>query len=445
MYAPVLQRLKNLVPVPFAEELDDQLVEHQQLPTPFAESFVKVLTELRAGRPPAVAGLEGQLDEGQREGAIMALTQRVTLIQGPPGTGKTYIGTYIASLLANPQLYGASGAPLKILCVTYTNHAVDDFSEGLLKCGIRKILRLGGRASNDVVEPYTLQSKKKSVNALVRVKNYNFNRRFAAHKQRLEEVQAQVEQLQDDVQRLANLSPSDKWALIQSYLEDQGNSYGEELTLNDGATTGGDDDGGGGDADDDGGKFEVVAGGKGKRIRPEFLFKEWMRGAPKPAHVASLYTPRRGEKSCWDLSKAERIAMADRWVAAIVAESASALTSGLRDADAALSDFDDLNRESDFTYLEDAQIILCTTTGAAKNEALIRAAGCDVVLVEEAGEILETHVLSSIYREAKALIMIGDHKQLRPKVRPTCSQNVNALRCCDQSIDSDSGRCLDTG
>lgn len=38
------------------------------------------------------------------------------------------------------------------------------------------------------------------------------------------------------------------------------------------------------------------------------------------------------------------------------------------------------------------------------------------MLVEEAGEVLEAHILSSLNSGTKNLILIGDHKQLRPKV-----------------------------
>ena len=39
-----------------------------------------------------------------------------------------------------------------------------------------------------------------------------------------------------------------------------------------------------------------------------------------------------------------------------------------------------------------------------------------VVLVEEAGEILESHILTALGPETKQLVLIGDHKQLRPRV-----------------------------
>jgi len=42
-----------------------------------------------------------------------------------------------------------------------------------------------------------------------------------------------------------------------------------------------------------------------------------------------------------------------------------------------------------------------------------------VVLVEEAAEIMEAHVLTSVSLNCKHLIMIGDHKQLRPKQNTT--------------------------
>ena len=39
-----------------------------------------------------------------------------------------------------------------------------------------------------------------------------------------------------------------------------------------------------------------------------------------------------------------------------------------------------------------------------------------MLVVEEAGEILESHVLTALGPETKQLILIGDQKQLRPKV-----------------------------
>ena len=56
------------------------------------------------------------------------------------------------------------------------------------------------------------------------------------------------------------------------------------------------------------------------------------------------------------------------------------------------------------------RIIGCTTTGAAKFAQDIRGAQPDVLLVEEAGEILESHVLTAMGENTSQMILIGDHK-----------------------------------
>ena len=62
------------------------------------------------------------------------------------------------------------------------------------------------------------------------------------------------------------------------------------------------------------------------------------------------------------------------------------------------------------------RIIGCTSTGAAMNEDLLACFSPRVVFLEEAGEVLEAHILAGVPEDVKHLIMIGDHKQLRPKI-----------------------------
>lgn len=71
--------------------------------------------------------------------------------------------------------------------------------------------------------------------------------------------------------------------------------------------------------------------------------------------------------------------------------------------------------EKDRCIIKEKRIIGCTTTAAAKYVQAIHSASSGVLLVEEAGEILESHILTAFGRETRQLILIGDHKQLRPK------------------------------
>lgn len=58
--------------------------------------------------------------------------------------------------------------------------------------------------------------------------------------------------------------------------------------------------------------------------------------------------------------------------------------------------------------LRAARVICATTTGAAMYKELLRSPGVTpgVVLVEEAGELLEAHVLTSLSDHTKHLIMV---------------------------------------
>ena len=72
-------------------------------------------------------------NESQMRAFKLALTKESALIQGPPGTGKTFVGLKIAqALLDNTSLWQDEKGSSPILMVSYTNHALDQFLEGLI-------------------------------------------------------------------------------------------------------------------------------------------------------------------------------------------------------------------------------------------------------------------------------------------------------------------------
>ena len=64
-----------------------------------------------------------------------------------------------------------------------------------------------------------------------------------------------------------------------------------------------------------------------------------------------------------------------------------------------------------------------TTTGAAIHQELLNKLRAPVVFVEEAAEVLESNLLATLTPHVKHLVLIGDHKQLKPKVcnLPVCA------------------------
>ena len=85
------------------------------------------------------------LDRPQLDAFKAALMNEVSLTQGPPGTGKSFLGVkLVVSMLANMK---DDDPP--ILCICYTNHALDQFLEGLLDHDITNIIRMGGRSRSE--------------------------------------------------------------------------------------------------------------------------------------------------------------------------------------------------------------------------------------------------------------------------------------------------------
>ena len=70
---------------------------------------------------------------------------------------------------------------------------------------------------------------------------------------------------------------------------------------------------------------------------------------------------------------------------------------------------------SDAEAIKQYKIVAMTTTGAAKYSTILEQSNFEVIIIEEAAEVLESHVLSLLTKNTKRLILIGDHKQLKPK------------------------------
>ena len=82
-----------------------------------------------------------------------------------------------------------------------------------------------------------------------------------------------------------------------------------------------------------------------------------------------------------------------------------------------LLDAQDVHDEAKREILAGATIVGVTTTGAAKNQELIRSLNCKIVIVEEAAEVLEAHILVNLTASNEQLVLIGDHRQLRPQTQ----------------------------
>ena len=124
----------------------------------------------------------------------------------------------------------------------------------------------------------------------------------------------------------------------------------------------------------------------------------------------------RNVDNVWSLNDVQRL----QFLYCILNEKATSVSQELNDL---IKQLHSLNRRRDelemtdkVEFLSQKKIIGVTITGASINHDLLHHIGPSVVIVEEAAEILEPSLLAALTQSIEHLILIGDHKQLRPQV-----------------------------
>ncbi|BFZ12701.1 hypothetical protein BsWGS_15740 [Bradybaena similaris] len=117
----------------------------------------------------------------------------------------------------------------------------------------------------------------------------------------------------------------------------------------------------------------------------------------------------------WDLDLNERFALYNLWIRRYKETLTQKMQELVNNYKSLQEKKAQVNREKTLRVLRKANVIGMTTSGAARHRAVLQALGCRIIVVEEAAEVLESHIVTSLNKNCKHLILIGDHQQLRPK------------------------------
>ncbi|XP_046847641.1 NFX1-type zinc finger-containing protein 1-like [Xenia sp. Carnegie-2017] len=124
----------------------------------------------------------------------------------------------------------------------------------------------------------------------------------------------------------------------------------------------------------------------------------------------------RSVQNMWTLNEFQKL----QFLYAIMNEKTNSLSQQLNDLIDQLQKLRSRKEELEMTdevlYLSEKKIIGVTITGASIYHDILYQIGPSVVIVEEAAEILEPSLLAALTPSIQHLILIGDHKQLRPQV-----------------------------
>ncbi|BFZ12700.1 hypothetical protein BsWGS_15739 [Bradybaena similaris] len=117
----------------------------------------------------------------------------------------------------------------------------------------------------------------------------------------------------------------------------------------------------------------------------------------------------------WDLDLNERFALYNLWIRRYKETLTQKMQELVNNYKSLQEKKAQVNSEETLSVLRKANVIGMTTSGAARHRAVLQALGCRIIVVEEAAEVLESHIVTSLNKNCKHLILIGDHQQLRPK------------------------------
>ncbi|KAG0645114.1 NFX1-type zinc finger-containing 1 [Hyphodiscus hymeniophilus] len=383
-YEPVLRCLQDMKDIPLAQFLLGTIPDEASQAAVAIDSAV--VDELRAKGSSVIQRLLKtdqpiDLDRSQMDSLTAGLGQSVSLIQGPPGTGKSFIGALIAK-----ALYEHTSET--ILVLSYTNHALDQFLEDLLDNGIppQSVVRLGSK-STPRTAPLNLFERKRTA-------GYNRSRTGWDIVNKLENL-VEEDRAELSIGLKSYTQTGVTWKDILAYLEfsDDDDDFYPALRV----------------PDKEDGMTRV--GKHGKEIRPNYLYNRWSQGDD-----AGIFKKQAAEHvKIWAMDAKSRQERIKRWTTALLEEQASKVATLISRYNNHQQRLAQVLGERTAQTLRSMRVIGCTTTAAAKYASELRNAAPGVVLVEEAGEILESHVLTALSPTTKQLILIGDHKQLRPK------------------------------
>ncbi|GIY60264.1 NFX1-type zinc finger-containing protein 1 [Caerostris darwini] len=431
---------------------------------------------------------ELNLDPSQYTALKAAVTKEFAVIQGPPGTGKTYIGLRITQLLLhNISQWQSETRPSPILVICYTNHALDQFLEGILLF-TQKIVRVGGRGKNESLANYQLSNLKRVIKSKREVPHYIFSNIRHKHydlqrlKEDIDHVKKRVDvtatsilseseliqhigrehyrslkdigllyKLKDDGRFIEDWlgtrgRPVDEYGNVLDFTERQNIPVRTAVQKNVPASAENLDAGGGeGDDGDSEGEADIEYIEAQRDINseefadvsydiPNYTYYEdevdiftngWqVQGGRKQLKKYIRHNLRYSEampenearriRDVWTLSIEDRWRLYKFWIQSfikMVEQEVFILQERLRNEYRELCD---MRTEEDIFVCKQALVVGMTTTGAAKYRHIVQSLNPRILIVEEAAEILESHIVTSLTRDTQHVILIGDHQQLRP-------------------------------
>ncbi|KAL5386844.1 hypothetical protein DPSP01_003862 [Paraphaeosphaeria sporulosa] len=381
------------------------------------------------------------LDSSQSKALNRIMTKKLAIVQGPPGTGKTYVS--VVALQTMLQNMRGEDPPIIVTC--QTNHALDQLLRHIAEFE-PNFIRLGGQTKDqDKIKKRTLY-KVRSTFVQPKIPGSRKNRATSALRQLAAKMQLllvpfekapdkgpldhrllvklglltekQATSLEVDTESVMGIPQTTPSIQMEQWLgrclercdhpyqpDDFGMPYEEEdfeaeqIKEIEAEAVARDDDE---DIEALRGPISAICdnfrGLKGGSLR---TIADVQKRLDKTDDLTTVPLPDRGAIYNYLLRKAKQIVLREfRGLAKQYSEQVHLKKIG--------------QWEEDQGILLNQRVIGMTTTALSKYRALISSLRPRVVLIEEAAETLEAPVTAACFPTLEHLVLVGDHRQLRP-------------------------------
>ncbi|KAG8196384.1 hypothetical protein JTE90_009599 [Oedothorax gibbosus] len=354
---------------------------------------------------------ELEMDHHQMEAFQMALTKKVSVIQGYPGSGKTFIGVKIVkTILQNLEI-----SPIVVCCSS--DHELDLFLEHISKL-TKKIVRLGNKSQSNIARSHALDNLVTAYNfQLNKCKNRTieidyFQKESLNHLKLLVPKLLKCKPAQNSSHQFKEITRVSKeindfddicYLVKKEYLT--GSALNEIICVKD--------------------RNELLSGSK---TNSPFLLTsvlEWLCCSRNTALYEACESRFKKLKNfsiidsvpnfnLWTLSLNKRFELFFVWREKCL----STINNKMREArdkyQKLKTSFNERVEPVKQNILKSSHVIGVTSSDAAKNRILLKSASPNILIVEEAETLLESHVISMLLPTTQHLIFIRDHKQVKP-------------------------------
>ncbi|XP_013164299.1 PREDICTED: NFX1-type zinc finger-containing protein 1-like [Papilio xuthus] len=410
------------------------------------------------------------LNETQYEAFKLALTHEFAVIQGPPGTGKTFIGVKVAATLIK-NLKPEKNCLLLMIC--YTNHALDQFLEAILPV-TQSVARIGGQSRSEVMKNYNLNELRHQFCRQKGGKQYFYDERDKIRRlnKTLKDAQERLYSLHNEVLSYScvqkyvaeigvlkqfygrgNGDPLEQWLFENTDVDAElpaADAYeNENFESLDNENKNNRDDFCLDDLDDDNDECNInVVESLTEYVTTSFSLpkaisemrnmeaqyqkcsnpgdiqqlNEIIRSYISSIHLFKEMSAYRRHKrddvrlqaNPTQMSTQDRWFLYFSWADIVIAKLTESIIPLHEEFAEASKVYEETRMAIDLEILKNKKVIGMTTTGAARLRKLLQALAHPIIIVEEAAEVLEQHIITSLTRHCQHLILIGDHQQLRP-------------------------------